>query len=178
MSRFDSDLVTAPRNLKDIIHLYKCKKEIFDLNEGHFTTDLATNKNFFSNNYIIDVFLFITAIISVLVMTLAIYLLCKHKKIKMLVAGLVMQQIKEVGAVTQEEINTEWKFQTCISLASTVFGLVMVSILHYKKSKLYRGNMFSNAVKIMIFISDVQHCVPINCVKLPEASVCSKLQAH
>ena len=77
------------------------------MHERHVTTDLTTNKNVFSNNYIMDVSLFITAIISVLVSMLAIYLLCKHKKIKMLVVSLVMQQIKEVGAVTQEEINTE-----------------------------------------------------------------------
>ena len=87
----------------------------------HVTTDLTTNKNFFSNNYIMDVFLFITAIISVLVATLAIYLLWKHKNRKMLAASLVMQQIKEVGAVTQEEINTECKILTCVSLALTIF---------------------------------------------------------
>ena len=72
-----------------------------------------------------------------------------------------MQQIKEVGAVIQEEINTECKILTYISLALTICGLVMVAILHYRKSKLCRGCMFSNAVKIMIFISDVQYYVPI-----------------
>ena len=126
------------------------------MHERHATTDLTTNKKFFSNNYI-DVFLFITAIISVLVVTLEICLLCRHKKIEMLVASLGMQQIKEVGAVTQEETNTECKILTYISLALTVFSLVMVAILHYRKSKLCRGCIFSNAVKIMIFISDVQY---------------------
>ena len=100
MSKFDSDLLPAPRNLKDFIHQYKHKKEIFELHERHDTTGLTTNKNFFSNKYIADVFLFMTAIISVLVITLAIYLLCKHKKFKMQVATLAMQQIKETGAVT------------------------------------------------------------------------------
>ena len=38
---------------------------------------------------------------------------------------------------------------------------MMVTILHYRKSKLCRGCMFSNAVKIMIFILDVQYYVPI-----------------
>ena len=164
VSRFNSDLLTAPKNLKDFIHQYKCKKENFDLHERHVTTDPATNKKFFSNNYIID-FLFVIAIMSVLVATLAIYLLCKHKKIKILVASLVMQQIKEIGEVTQEEINTECKFMTYISLALTVFSLVMVAILHFKKSKLCRGCMLTSAVKIMIFISDVQHYVPIKLCK-------------
>ena len=47
VSKFDSDLLTAPRNLKDFIHQYNCNKEIFNLNERHDTTDLTTNKNFF-----------------------------------------------------------------------------------------------------------------------------------
>ena len=81
-------------------------------------------------------------------MTLTIYLLWKHKKIKRLVASLIMQQIKEVGAAIQEEINTECKMLTYISLALTVLDLVMVAILHYRKQKLCRGCMFPNAMNI------------------------------
>ena len=80
-------------------------------------------------------------------------------------ASLVLHQVKEVGTVTQKEINTECKTLTYISLALTILGLVMVAILHYRKSKLCRGCMFSNAVKIMIFISDVQYYVPIKLCK-------------
>ena len=80
VSKFDSDLLTASKKLKDFIHQYKSKKEIFELHNRHDTTDLTTDKNFFSINYRVDVFLFITAIISVLVMTLAVYLLCRNSK--------------------------------------------------------------------------------------------------
>ena len=65
----------------------------------------------------------------------------------------------------KKEINTECKTLTYISLVLTVLGLVMVAILHYRKSKLCRGYMFSNAVKIVIFISDVQYYVPIKLCK-------------
>ena len=47
----------------------------------------------------------------------------------------------------------------------TILGLVMVGILHYRKSKLCRGHMFSNVVIIMIFISDVQYYIPIKLCK-------------
>ena len=83
----------------------------------------------------------------------------------MLVNSLTLQQVKEVGAVTQKEINSECKILTYISLALTIFGLMMVGILHYRKSKLCRGCIFSNAVKIMIFISDAQYYVPIKLCK-------------
>ena len=166
ISKFDSDLLKAPRNLKDLIHQYNHKKEIFDLNERHDATDLTTNKHFFSNNYIVDVFLFITAVIFLLATALAIHLLCKHKKLRTLGASLALQQVKEVGAVaTQKEINTECKILTYISLAVTIFDLVMFAVLHFRKSKLCRGHMFYNAVKIMIFILDVQYYVPIKLCK-------------
>ena len=53
---FDSHLLIPPRNLKDFVYQYKCEKEIFNLQKRHDTTDFTTNKNFFSNNYIVDVF--------------------------------------------------------------------------------------------------------------------------
>ena len=63
-------------------------------------------------------FLFITAVISLLTTNLALYLLCKQKKLRMLVASLALQQVKEVGAVAaQEEVITECRIQIYIILA-------------------------------------------------------------
>ena len=122
---------------------------------------LNTYKNFFSGNYIVDIFLVVTAIISLLATTLTGYFLCKHKKLWTLIASLALHQVKEVGAVTEKEINSDCKTLTYISLVLTILGLVMVAILHYRKSKLCRWCKFSIAVKIMIFLSDVQYYVPI-----------------
>ena len=80
-------------------------------------------------------------------------------------ASLILHQVKEVGTVTHKESNTECKTLTYISLVLTILGLVMIVILHYRKSKLCSGCMFSNTVKIMIFISDVQYYVPIKLCK-------------
>ena len=43
--------------------------------------------------------------------------------------------------------------------------MIIVTSLHYRKSRLCKGHRFSNAVKIMIFISDVQNYVPIKLCK-------------
>ena len=107
-SKFDSNLLTASNDSKDFIHQYTHHKEIFDLQEGH-NTELITNKHFFSDKYVIDIFLFIAVILSLLATTLKIYLLCKHKKLRMLMTSLVLHQVKEVGPVIQKEINTECK---------------------------------------------------------------------
>ena len=82
ISGFDKTLLHATTNLKDFINSYAKKKEIFDLQERHETTIVNTNKNFFSNNCIVDIFMFISSIISLISTTLTIYLLCKHKKIR------------------------------------------------------------------------------------------------
>ena len=42
----------------------------------------SPSKNIFLNNYILDNFLFVTAIILLLVTTIVINILCKHKKLK------------------------------------------------------------------------------------------------
>ena len=83
VSKFDPTLLTAPNNLKEFINSYTNNKEIFDLQERHDSTEmkLSTNKNFLSDNYIIDIFLFITVKISILATTLTVYLLCKCKKL-------------------------------------------------------------------------------------------------
>ena len=89
------------------------------------------NKNFYSNNYTMGIFLFVTAIISLLVTTIAMYILCKHIKVKPPVISLALQQIKEVGVVTKQEgitlvsniecnCKTQWYIILIVSLSSWV----------------------------------------------------------
>ena len=77
---FDKTLLAATTDLKDFINSYTKNKYIFDLQERHGSdsVELNTNKIFFSNNYIVDIFMFISALISLLATTLTVYLLCKH----------------------------------------------------------------------------------------------------
>ena len=73
------------------------------------------NKNFFFNNYIENIFLFVTVIILLVVTTIFKYILCKHMKLKSLVTSIALQQIKEVGRVAkQEHVTTEQNIEcTC-----------------------------------------------------------------
>ena len=43
--------------------------------------------------------------------------------------------------------------------------MITVILLHYRKSKFCRGHRFSNVVKTVLFISDVQHYIPIKLCK-------------
>ena len=108
------------------------KKEIFDLQERHETTVLNSSKNLFSNNHIVDIFLFISSIISLTSTTLTIYLLCKHKKIRVLIASLVLHQVKEVGAISKET-NSKCATLAYIGIILTILSLIIVTFVHYRK---------------------------------------------
>ena len=97
----DSSLKDAPTNVKSFMCSYALNKEIFDFKQRHVSiveSSNNSNKNFFSINYIVDIFIFTSSIISLISITLVIYLFCKHKHIRTLVACLVLHKIKEVEA--------------------------------------------------------------------------------
>ena len=82
---------------------FNIKKELFDLQNRH-NNDLELVKKIpFFSNYTIDVFLFITDIISLVVTSIVLYIICKHAKLKFLVTGIALQQLREVDAVTKQE---------------------------------------------------------------------------
>ena len=112
----------------------KKDKEIFDLKERHVSAILNTSKNFFSNNYIVDIFMFASSIISLISTTLIIYLLCKHKQIRTLITSLVLHQIKEVSASSTES-NSECKTLAYVGIILTILSLIIVTFLHYKMSR-------------------------------------------
>ena len=134
-----------------------------------------TNKNFFSNNHILDIFVFVSSIISLISTTLIIYLICKHKKIRMLVTSLALHQIKEVSANSRKTNPAECTTLAYIVIILTILSLILVTYLHFRKSRLCKGHRCSNVVKIMIFISHVQNYVPIKLCKATGSTIYSRL---
>ena len=54
----------------------------------------SPNKIFFTNNLIVDIFIFTVAIISAITTLIILYLLYKHNKLRTIVASLALQQVK------------------------------------------------------------------------------------
>ena len=98
-----------------------------------------------------------------------IYTLCKHNKLRTLVASLALQQVKEVKAVLTKEEDFKFEcisqFYIILALSIPIMGLVIFAILQVRRIKLCRGQLFSNLVKIMLFISDVQYFIPVKLCK-------------
>ena len=104
--------------------------------------------------------------ISIITITLVIYLFCKHKHIRTIVASLLLYKAKEVEVKTTMKIDDyECGTLAYIGITLTLLCMAIVILLHYRKSKFCRGHRFSNIVKIVLFISDVQHYIPIKLCK-------------
>ena len=74
---FDPKLLEAQKTLKDFVYQYQQKKQILDKGEN---TD--NSKHSFFDNYKMDVFLFITTILSVIATAAILHIVCKHAKLK------------------------------------------------------------------------------------------------
>ena len=153
---FDSSLRHGPTKLKHFMnHYINNDKEIFNLQQRHAVESLTSNKKFFSS-HIVNIF------------TLVVYIFCKHKHIRMLVASLILYKIKEVEAnpnSNSETNNYECRTLAYIGIILTVLSMIILIFLHYRKSRLCRGYRLLNVVKIILFISDVQNYIPVKLCK-------------
>ena len=143
-------------------------KEIFDLQKRHtrYTRYTSSPYKIFFLNKIVSIFMFTSSIISIITITLVIYLFCKHKYIRKKIASLLLYKAKEVEARKPMKIDdSECGTLAYIGIALTILSMAIVILLHYRKSKFCREHRFSNVVKIVLFISDVQHYIPIKLCK-------------
>ena len=80
---YDNSLNYRPTRLRDFMTNYvNNNKEIFDLQQRHAMESpiFSSSKHFFFNQ-IVNIFMFTSSIISIITITLLIYLFCKHKHI-------------------------------------------------------------------------------------------------
>ena len=164
---FDGELLSAPKTLRELVEKYKQRKLSFD--KQHETLDNEKEGDIFLGTSIFDhlafnIFVFVMAIIWVIVMFIVIKLIFKGEKMQALVANLAM--IRGVKAIN-EGIKTIDKEYWIIIIWLT---FILLCVLFLTIEKLYRMPIFrkyrySNTIKIMIFISDIKSYVPIKLCK-------------
>ena len=160
---FDEELLSAPKTLRELVEKYKQKRISFD--KQHKTLDKENRNNNFIDTSIFEhlafnIFIFIMAIISVIMIFIVIKLIFKGEKMQVLVANLAM--IRGVKALSKEIESIDKEYWIIIIWLS----LILLCVLLLTIEKLYRMPMFrkyhySNMIKIMIFISDIKSYVPI-----------------
>ena len=164
---FDEELLSAPKTLRDLVERYKQKKISF--NKQHETLNNEKEDNNFIETSIFDhlafnVFIFVMAIISVIVMFIVIKLVFKGEKMQMLLANLAMVRgVKAISKAIETIDKGYW-------IVITWLSIILLCILFLTIEKLYRMPIFrkyhySNTIKIMIFISDIKSYVPIKLCK-------------
>ena len=159
---FDSSLHSKSCRLKDFVQKYMQEvntQEIFDLQKRHTPHTSLPYKNFFSKT-IVNIFTFTSSMVSMITIILVIYLYCKHKHIRTVIASLILHKAKAVEANTPTgPDNTECQTLAYIGITLTLLSIMIVVLLHYRRSK------FCNVVKIVLFILDVQHYIPVKLTK-------------
>ena len=103
-----------------------------------------------------DIFVFISAIILLLTTTLTVYLLCKHKKIRTLIANIVLHQVKEAGTISGSsgKSNSECTILAYIRIILMILSLIIVTFLHYRKSRFCKGHIFSFQMYKTMYLSN------------------------
>ena len=167
LNDFDKELLSAPKTLRELFDKYKQRKLSFD--KQHETLDNEKEEDDFIETSIFDhlafnVFIFVMAIISVIVMFIVIKLIFKEEKMQTLLANLAM--IRGAKAIT-EEIKTVDKGYWIII---TWLSIILLCVLFLTIEKLYRMPIFRkycyfNTIKIMIFFSDIKSYVPLKLCK-------------
>ena len=98
-----------------------------------------------------------------------IYTICKHNKLRALVTSLALQQVREVKAENIENENYKCEctaqFYIIFAFSIVIICLIIFAIVHSRRIKICRGQLLSNVVKIMLFISDIQYYVPVKLYK-------------
>ena len=169
-TNFDSSLHSRPSRLKDFIYKHMQDnapaQEIFDLQKRCTTPHTSLPyKNFFSNT-VVNIFTFTSSVVSMITIILVIYLYSKHKHIRTIIASLMLHKVKEVEANTPTRPeNTECQTLAYIGITLTLLSMMIVVLLYCRRSKFCRRYRFSNIVKIVLFISDVQHYIPVKLTK-------------
>ena len=99
-----------------------------------------------------------------------LHIMCKHAKLKALLTGIAFHAIREIDAIFGS--NNENGYYTCgmqwytiAAFASMIIGLMLFILATTTKCRIFRGQLFSNTVTVMLFFSDVNQYVPIKIYK-------------
>ena len=166
----NSRLLQAPKALKEYVNHYREKRKLLYLQEK--TSEEKQNEQnskfrTFITSVITDTLVFSAALLTVIVTLVVIYMISGQSKLKMLVANIALQCIRVI-----EAFNPKCQDVHCDRGALKfimVLILVVVIILAFgklRKSRIFRGVLFPNIVKIKLFIADTQSYVPTELSKI------------
>ena len=151
-------LLQAPKTLKEYTNQYQENRKLLDIKEKMIKEPTF---NTFLSSYMVDVIMFVTGILTVILTFVIMYMLCGQSKLKSIVANLALQHIKTVEAATIKEIKSCNLELTQMLIILNLVLIVLLILVKLKKSKVFQGHLFTNIVKIKLFLANTQSYVPL-----------------
>ena len=158
------NLLTAPKTLQELAVQYWNKKHILNKKEQELENPEETSKfKSFLNSFLADILLFATALITLIITLVIIYVMYRQSKLKALVTNIVMQWIKTVEATAVSDMlctcKTQWYIMGMLIIIT--LGMLYLVTNKIRKSSFFKGHLFSNNTKILLFVSNTHSYVPI-----------------
>ena len=162
-------LLNAPKTLRDLVNQCKNKKKILEL-QGQKNEERTKKNKFgsFLNSFLADILLFSAALVTMIIMLVVIYMVCGQSKLKALVANTALQCAKGIEPADVKDMYCECKAQWYIIGMLLIIMLRVIYLVtnKIKKSSLFKGCLFSNVTKVMLFISNTRSYVPIKLCRI------------
>ena len=163
--QINSSLLQAPKTLKDYIKQFQEHNKKLHLEKQNDNTK-SKFKSFISS-FIVDIIGFGAALLTVIIMLMIIYIVTGDSKLKMLVANIALQCIKTIEAAT---LNPNYAIceNGLVKIRMIIYlGIVtLMALAKLRKSRVFKGRLFSNTIKIKLFIADNQCYIPLHLNKL------------
>ena len=149
---------------------YQNKKKILDKKEKQEIEETKGNSKFesFLNSFLVDILLFTAALITMIIMLVIIYIMCGQSKLKALVANIALQCSKGVESADVSDMlcmcKTQWYIMGMLLIIT--LGMLYLVTNKIRKSSFFKGHLFSNITKILLFISNILSYIPIKLCKV------------
>ena len=101
--QMNENLLQAPKTLKEYTIQYQENRKSLNIKEKSIKEPTF---NTFLSSYMVDVIMFATAILTVILTFIIMYMLCRQSKLKSAVANLSLQHVKTVVAATIKQFTS------------------------------------------------------------------------
>ena len=163
--QINSSLLQAPKTLQDYIKQYQEHNKKLHLQKQNDNTH-SKFKTFISI-FLADIIGFSASLLTILIMLVIIYIGTGHSKLKTLVANMALQ-----CSITVEAAALNLHYAVCniglvrILMILNLTIVTLMALAKLKKSRIFRGKLFSNTIKIKLFIADKQCYIPLHLNKM------------
>ena len=147
------NLMQAPKMHKEYIDQYQENRKSLDI-KGKMIKEPTFNT--FPSSYMVDVILFVTGILTVILTFIIMYTWCGQSKLKSIVANLALQCVKTVEAATIKESNNCNLELILLLIILNLILTVLLVLVKLKKSRVFQGHLFTNIVKMKLFLANTQ----------------------